>query len=66
MRQHDVGDDVGHGRLTTPNLYFLFRKRLAGKPPRANPHTQTHSASQFSPQHLSTHVSHVSHQRLSQ
>ena len=40
MRQHDVGDDVGHGRLTTPNLHFLFRKRLTGKSPRANPHTQ--------------------------
>ena len=40
MRQHDVGDDVGHGRLTTPNLHFLFRKRLTGKPTRANPHTQ--------------------------
>ena len=40
MRQHDVGDDVGHGRLTTPNLHFLLRKRLTGKPTRANPHTQ--------------------------
>ena len=35
-----MGDDVGHGRLTTPNLHFLFRKRLTGKPTRANPHTQ--------------------------